>query len=619
MDLNELKRRLNQHISMKLEEDSRDLTPRKSSALFEDVESVHPEYNYTEACQYIVKNLVSDIKDEKSLRSWSDIAIPSLITAGIIDSRFNELAPEEDKLIVTKFFLESEIKFHSILAKRAEGDFSYEDNFTLTDNSKPKNFITELLDVNECIKYLTPANQNVMDRYAEMIKSNKSIQDALADIDYSLSRGENKSTTKPEFDYDSDLKNISTDLKDIKNLVINNLSNRQNQDINSGALVNFEDISKLTNILNDSVAKKPQSISYSEAVVRFVKDKIDAKKWKENQISSHKSDLEMFISVIGDIRLDQIDRACVRRYRDTLAKLPPNFSRANKKFEGKSISELLKMNHPGVLTAKRVNFLVQCVSSLLDWCKNEQLISENPAKGLQIKDNSQEINDKFPFSNEDLKLIFSHPKYTEGLFKFPAYFWLPLIGLFTGMRLEEIAQLHIGDIYMEDNIWIIDINEKNNDSQENIKSVKTSSSIRLIPIHSTLINLGFIEYHKYLSEKKSIRLFPELNRTDKTVQFGKQPGKQFAALIKGTLNKPGFSAEKKSFHSLRHTFADFYKQNDLQNDVFTQIFGHTLIKLSKKRYGSPFPPVKLQTVIEKLDYGIDLSHLKNSKYINPII
>lgn len=49
-------------------------------------------------------------------------------------------------------------------------------------------------------------------------------------------------------------------------------------------------------------------------------------------------------------------------------------------------------------------------------------------------------------------------------------------------------------------------------------------------------------------------------------------------------------ASGKTFHSLRHTFADFFKQRGLQNDYFRQVFGHELPMLAAKQYGEKFPP-----------------------------
>lgn len=62
----------------------------------------------------------------------------------------------------------------------------------------------------------------------------------------------------------------------------------------------------------------------------------------------------------------------------------------------------------------------------------------------------------------------------------------------------------------------------------------------------------------------------------------------------------------KTFHSLRHTFADFYKQRNLQDDVFQYIFGHKLEKLAARQYGSRFDvSLCYSKIISKLDYSLD--------------
>lgn len=54
----------------------------------------------------------------------------------------------------------------------------------------------------------------------------------------------------------------------------------------------------------------------------------------------------------------------------------------------------------------------------------------------------------------------------------------------------------------------------------------------------------------------------------KPPKLGKQPGKQFNDVVKEVLSNP----KKKSFHSLRHIFADFYNLKGLQTDNFRQLF-----------------------------------------------
>ena len=109
------------------------------------------------------------------------------------------------------------------------------------------------------------------------------------------------------------------------------------------------------------------------------------------------------------------------------------------------------------MSVATVNITVEAVASLFGWYVREGGLTVYPAKELQIKDSRQAIDLREPFSNDDLRSIFAHPKFTKGKFKYPAYFWIPLIGLYTGMRLEEIAQLHCAEVYKSHGQWIFDI------------------------------------------------------------------------------------------------------------------------------------------------------------------
>ncbi len=94
---------------------------------------------------------------------------------------------------------------------------------------------------------------------------------------------------------------------------------------------------------------------------------------------------------------------------------------------------------------------------------------------------------------EEIEILLSQPLYTQG--ELPkawnagglAAYWIPLLGLFTGARLSEIAQLKTRDISLENNT----ISLRNRDPEQRLK---TNASIRSVPIHSELLRLGFAAY-----------------------------------------------------------------------------------------------------------------------------
>lgn len=342
-----------------------------------------------------------------------------------------------------------------------------------------------------------------------------------------------------------------------------------------------------------------KSLKYSELVDKYIKTKISDGAWKSHSLPDHQGRLNSFIEVMGDKEIDKISRDDMRKYRDILRKLPPNRVKS-KLYKDKSIAQILKMKPKGVFSIKTVNIFVEAVSSLFEWAIREGIAGTNPAKSLSINDERQDVDLRDALTVDDLNILFSRPEFLKNKIKRPSFYWAPIIALYTGMRLEEICQLHCSDIYQADDIWVIDINTKKSENGLVEKKVKTKNAVRVIPIHSKLIELGLIEYRDKIIKKKHERLFPDLKLSANIQKYGRQVGKFFSNLIK----KCDISG-KKSFHSLRHTFSDYFKVKNLHSDVFVQVFGHENGKLATRQYGSKFSvEFCYHEVISKIEYNI---------------
>ena len=83
--------------------------------------------------------------------------------------------------------------------------------------------------------------------------------------------------------------------------------------------------------------------------------------------------------------------------------------------------------------------------------------------------------------------------------------WLPLIMLFSGMRPNEVAQLYVDDIRTDskDNIYFFRITS----NEERRQRVKTQEA-REVPIHATLIELGFLNYVESMRAAGKEQVFP---------------------------------------------------------------------------------------------------------------
>lgn len=155
------------------------------------------------------------------------------------------------------------------------------------------------------------------------------------------------------------------------------------------------------------------------------------------------------------------------------------------------------------------------------------------------------ITKRTPFDNKELHLIFNPQTYANPKQrKHQAKFWVPLIALYQGCRLNEICQLDLADIVNNKGIPCISINNRGED-----KSVKNFTSERIIPIHPALLELGFLRYVEFQRKSKQKKLFSELNQTDRG-KYTRAVQGWFARY----LDKLGITGSDKVFHSFRHTF-----------------------------------------------------------------
>ncbi|HHP7234643.1 MAG TPA: DUF6538 domain-containing protein, partial [Desulfobacterales bacterium] len=207
------------------------------------------------------------------------------------------------------------------------------------------------------------------------------------------------------------------------------------------------------------------------------------------------------------------------------------------------------------LSVSRINMYLGFASTLFNYAQKNHYININPFNGLQISDKKIRVDElRDVFDEQDLKKMFCESReYKEDKHNHAHNFWVPILGLYTGCRLEELCQLYVPDVIESDGIWCLNIEEDRPD-----KSVKTGEK-RLVPLHPFLIeDLNFIGYVRSLDDQKG-RVFPKLIRISH--RYGHNIGQWFGRFKKrcGVSASPG----KKTFHSFRHTVINHLKQKDV--------------------------------------------------------
>lgn len=357
--------------------------------------------------------------------------------------------------------------------------------------------------------------------------------------------------------------------------------------------------------LQEEQPEEEPSELLSFVIEKFVDEQDRSGNWNEKTKRMFITKLGLLQEVIGDVPIKSIDYQTIRHYREVLMKLPSNI-RKKKQYRDKTIDEILKMEIDAPMSVKTINDYLGWTSTLFKYAARMGYIDRNPAEGLQLPKSKRADEYRSAFTKEDLEKIFRSEAYMQDTHRSSYCFWLPVMALFTGCRLEELCQLHLEDIRQEEGVWVLDINDKDE------KKAKTKAAKRLVPLHPFLKDdLKLVQYAEDLRQQGQVRLFPELTR--QRDGYGQTPSKWFRRYR----IKCGVAETGKDFHSFRHTFVDNLKQAHEVNDVMiSEVVGHEVSSMTMGRYGKRYrPAVLLEEVIKKLDYGVDLGHLKESQFV----
>lgn len=227
------------------------------------------------------------------------------------------------------------------------------------------------------------------------------------------------------------------------------------------------------------------------------------------------------------------------------------------------------------------NMKLSRLRTLLGWAYQNDLAPSNVAEGISVKVADSGKSKRLPFALDELQAIFASPVYANGdrpkRGKGEAAYWLPLLGLFTGARLEEIGQLRVSDVQRREYPdqdgkmlagWFLHITEST-DERGQANRIKNAASERLVPLHPELERLGFIAYVEKLKDQQG-RVFPDLVPNI----YGRLTAKWGEWFGPYMRNVCGITDKRKVFHSFRHTFKDYTRRAKMPEGVQRQLMGH---------------------------------------------
>jgi len=242
-------------------------------------------------------------------------------------------------------------------------------------------------------------------------------------------------------------------------------------------------------------------------------------------------------------------------------------------------------------TPQNINMHLASLMKLLNYAVRLDLIRANEASGLTVKVPNGE-KARRSFDSSALKSIFSSPIYTAG--HQPkggggdASYWLPLLALFTGARLEELCQLHPDDVTRvayhgeggEASAWVIRITDEGEG-----QGLKNTGSRRRVPVHPELERLGFIDYAQQAKAEGRKRIFHKLVPSID----GKEGGnftKWFSRHLRDTCK---VTDKRMVFHSFRHLFKEVLREAEIPKEINDALTGHESGDVGDKYGGDAYP------------------------------
>ena len=395
-----------------------------------------------------------------------------------------------------------------------------------------------------------------------------------------------------------------------------------------------------SNLYNGNVQKsnasKAQKTLISAAFKAYVDDKKAHGNWTDSTVKNITDKVNLFIALLGDIKLCDITQSKLKAVEKALINFPKNKNKSPK-YRDLTAETIKKMDIPegDRMSLKTVENYINQINGFLSWLKTMYELPDwvsavmSAPKGDVVADTRKS---RSVFSVEDMRKIFYNPWYVTGkeeqrtgrgrrAQQTGAKFWLPLMALFSGARLEELAQLYLSDFKIIDGVKCFELSEVIEDEEGNIVKVKTIKNVasrRVVPLHDTLLSLGLWEYVQELKEQGHTRLFEELTRNSASVKYSHNFSKGFSRYLKGSVGIQGDQKDgAKVFHSFRHTFINYCVQHRIPDALFERVVGHRIEgnQITYSHYAKALSPKILKVdVLDKIDYGISFDHLKENPF-----
>lgn len=335
------------------------------------------------------------------------------------------------------------------------------------------------------------------------------------------------------------------------------------------------------------VASAPRLLSVE--IADYVRSRDDRGLAKDTTGSTFRT-LTLLKMACGDIPVSRIDHAHIYRLWELLRWAPPLLL-SDPKYRGYTYDQAVALGKELAvppLAPKTLEKHRRFLSTFFKGLVEANAIPASPmAPFKKFKEDLAEDADKAErlFDESDLQKIFAQETFVPWAKNHPHRWWMPMIGLYTGARINEVAQLKVADIVQEAGMWWLrirvtidpDLAHKNRGRSR--QRLKGRSAIRDVPIAQQLIDAGFLDFVEDIRECGHPRLFPHLSagvnrRTgDSNARYSQAALNQFSTYMKRLGFRKGVG-----FHAFRHTIATGLHHKGVSDEDIALVTGHSISK-----------------------------------------
>lgn len=312
---------------------------------------------------------------------------------------------------------------------------------------------------------------------------------------------------------------------------------------------------------------KPVGLSLSDAIAVHLAD-LERAGLHPKTTTESRHTLKLFAAAVGcDCAVSTLTQDHVRAFFDLVGHWPPHASiRAPYRdmvdpLEVVALAKASGEPAPAAWTqAKHRQRLSVFLVSLVEGGH----IERNPLKGVRalVTPDNEDVGS--PFTVEQLQALFEPAAFTAWAAKWPHRWFGTMLGLYSGARVSEVAQLRLDDVLAVDGVQGFYVRMAAEGQR-----IKGKNSRRFVPLATPVLAAGFLDYVAEVKAAGHVRIFPNLPGGD-GLSYGRQLSRQFSVYAKAR----GVDEKGQGFHGFRHTIASQLDAAGASPSAIAALTGH---------------------------------------------